>query len=356
MLSYHRSDSGDASSDISKFTQASSNFSWRPNHKPYDMSGNVTVSKNESSADSAENQRLSTSVGTRYRFSRRLNLLANLSFAVAESGDQQTETTGQNVNLAYNSEQTIIAGFNYGWAASTGLSNSTTEVSGGSGDGGISGDADSDRDTQSASIGLGHHLSNSWAVGRASSVNMGFSQNVTFSRTNSSEDDAEEGATTLSNGLSSGWSHRGLDSTSFVSLSINDSHRFGDEETDSQLLNFQLTRNQTLSRVSGLSVNAAFQSSRQARENQESTTSKSANAGIGYNNSRAFGVYNLRLQARLQYQPAIDDNANNRDITRFFSTLYYRIGKLSTNVSLIVTQTELQDLAYGLNFNATRTF
>ena len=280
-----------------------------------------------------------------------------------------TQATGSGT-LSYSSEQYLLGGFNYNFGLGFGVgtayinverdnTNSPEPVE------------DEKRDSTTGSTSFGHSLSRTWVAGRASTVNLGLSQNLGAGI--STEDDSTRYS--FGHSLTAGWSTRHLNGSTYGSFSASDARTFSNINSDFQQIQADLNHARTLSRVSAMLASLAVGWSRQAQElddagdNQDPVqtapgfdSSSSTNYFrflTSYRNSRMFGIYPLRFLARLRY---IASNLDEEDEGFANSTVEgdakfsYNIGLLTTSLTLDATYNLTGTSNYGINFQISRAF
>ncbi len=358
----------------SNISQASSVFSWQPTHKPYSFNGAALVNRTESqrpSGDPSETIGLSTQLGVNYRFSRRLRMYANVGAGLTETNNNTaTQATGSGT-LSYTSEQYLLGGFNYSFGLGLGLGAAYIKTESDTTGGGDNNTINEARDSASVNASFGHSASRSWVVGRASSVNMGFSQSLGAG----SSTGAKEPNYSLGHSVNAGWSTRHLRGSTYGSLSVSDARTYSEFDTEFQQVQADLNHTRTMSRVSAMLASVALGWSRQAQDfvdgggtpppsqfNQDLASSSSTNylrVISSYRNSRLFGIYPLRLLARVRYTAS---NLQSKEEGIDKSTLQgdakfsYRIGLLTTSLTLDATYNLVGTTTYGANFQVSRAF
>jgi len=342
LASYTRNDAGVSDNrGLSQSVQANSNFSWRPIDRPYTLNGGARVSTSESGAGSESNN-LATNIGASYRASRALRFLAQASVSATDTNSDQSIFSTTSVNANYSSQQYFVGRFNWSWNGSGGAGNSTSSLN------------DTTNSIQNYSVSAGHNFSRSASVGRTSTMNFAFTQNGNVSHS-SEIDDTIFG---LGNGISAGWSRRGLSSGTFSSLSITDTRTFSTSDTVFQQLYWQFTQRNALSRVSALSSTATFQATRQdIPDNETPSQPMTLTANITYTNARTFGIYPLRFSSKWTYNKRFEDEqVSSLETLESENRFDYRIGLLTTNVTFRIMTTQGGTTTESLTFSITRAF
>ncbi len=371
----NNNDSSDSPAE-SRVAQASSSFSWRPDHKSYSIIGSALLSHTESLPDGGVADRFSTAGGITYRYSNRLSMTTNVFATLSDNAGEQTSQEGVSANLIYASQQYVFAGFNYSFSAGGGVSKSWVDTKQ---DAGVVVPVDENRpNSTSENASFGHSAAQAWSVGSASSVSVGLSQSIGVS-------DSTDAVASVSfgQGVNLGWNTRGEDGSTFANLNFNDSRScnpsnktadvnsesssdprsalcINNYKTKNQLVNAQISRNQTLSRVSNFVANMTYQVStlKINEAGQVDDKSQSTTAQVTYRNSKAFGVFRLRLESNLSYSEQVNESdvGAGGGTSKFNVKFGYNIGKLSTSLGFNVSRNVAGTESYGMNFGATRTF
>ncbi len=342
LANYTRNDAGVADNrGLFQNVQANSNFSWRPIDRPYTLNGGARVSASESGGGSKTNN-LATNIGASYRASRSLRFIAQASASATETDSQQSVFSTLSANGSYNSQQYFVGRFNWNWNGAAGLSNSTSSLN------------DTTESIQNYSVSLGQNFSRPFTIGRTSTMNFAFTQNGNASKS-SELDDPSYG---LGNGLSLGWSRRGISSGTFSSIAFSDTRSWGITDTTFQQLLWQFTQRNALSRVSALSATATFQATKQdIPETDTPSQPMTLSANITYTNSRTFGIYPLRFSSKWTYNKRFEDEEVSAQETLESENRFdYRIGLLTTNVTFRIMTTQGGTTTESLTFSITRAF
>jgi hypothetical protein len=334
------------------YDQLSSTFYWRPEHRPYFISGGARVFQMSSGGES---RGVATNANASYRLTRNINLGASVTVNASDSAGRQSTDSAQSLSASYFSDNYVIIGFDYGWNANASFANTISRSDATTNTVGDETTADSQNVTGSVS----HRLSRSWLLGRSSSVNFGFGQGAGASKAS----DNADVPWTLSNSASAGWNHHGFGGSTSINMSVSDSRVFSESDTSYQVASAQVARNQELSRLSTLSGSATFQASRTTSPaisedgDTETRESKSAGAAFSYGHGRFLGVHNLVFSSQLVFPNLLaSDETTVQSTTEWDNTLNYRIGLLSLSLIARMRESGVGQRAYSLSFQAIRTF
>jgi hypothetical protein len=353
LANYSTSDTtGDAAATQFSYEQLSSSFYWRPEHRPYFISGGVRVFQIDTSSTS---RGVSTNANATYRVTRNFTVGASINVNVADADGVQSTDSTQAVNAEYFSDSFDIAGFDYGWSANTSFSNSVSRSDK------TEGGAESDQpdDSQAVGVALSHRLSRVWSLGRYSSLTFGVGQGASANKISTSD----EVPINVSNSASSGWSSYAYGGTTTLNVSVSDSRSYSERESNFQVASVQLGRNQEISRLSSLAGSANFQTSRSTSvidpETNETDTqsSKSANAALNYSHARFFGIHNLSFNSQLVFPSLLGSETNSVQSTaEWTNTWTFQVGLLQSTLIIRTQELGSGERAYSGSFTAIRTF
>ncbi len=350
LLTFLTTDSGDGSSE-SDVAQGSSSFHWRPEHRALNVSGGVRAAKTESrtgSGGSTERRSLDTNLGLNYRITRRTYVVAGVTVGTADSDDTQVLTSSQTLGLSYSSfRYPLGGGIDWMWQAtgSTGNTLSRTDTLG---------------ETSSDSIrtvggGLMHNFNGQWALGRSSSLSMGFSQGLSSNKTST----AEELSNTFNNSFSLSSNYRGRRGSTYGSFQMSDSRTKGSLDSLFQRAGVNVSQDLSINRLSGLTGNLSFDVNRQEYRveggPEETGYRRYGTLSLFYRHERPFGVYNLRFHSRFNASKEIGDDIPSQRLD-WDNRFQYSLGLLSMSASFRLTQNADGVPVKSLNFQATRSF
>lgn len=330
------------------YEQMSSAFYWRPEHRPYQVGGAVLFSSSGSSS-----RRINTNANANYRFTRNINAGAGIGVGVSDSDGRQTVDSSQSLSVNAFSDQYVFLGFDYGWSASMGLSNVISRT-----DGNVTTSTEeSTRNTRSMNLSVNHRVSRGISLGRNSTVSVSAGQGVGASKSSNSD----EVSSSISNSASAGWNHYGFGGNTSANASISDSRTLGKNDSEFQVFSAQLSRAQEITRLSNLSGNVNYQSSRSAQSDaagvEDVVTGQSASASLNYTHARFLGVHSLLYSSQLSFPSLIQaDNAVSQAGREWNNTLSYRVGLLSLGMTARVAEIGDNERAFTMTFTAIRSF
>lgn len=330
------------------YEQVSSSFYWRPEHRPYQVTGGVLFA-----TSGASNRRVNTNAAASYRLTRNINAGASVFVGVSDSQGQQSVDSTQSASLNAFSDQYSFMSFDYGWNASLGISNSISRIDGQTSTSSGAGT----RDAQSMNVSAGHRLGRAFNLGRYSSLSFSAGQGFGTSKTSTTD----EVSSTLSNSLSTSWNHFGFGGNTSVNASLSDSRSLGQNDSEFQVASAQLGRSQEITRLSNLSGNINFQASRSVRTNEvigeEVVTGQSASASFNYAHGRFLGLHGLQYSSQLVFPNLVtSDKTVSQAGNEWNNTLSYRVGLLSLGMTGRVAELGNGERSYTMTFQALRSF
>ncbi len=334
---------GSSTTDI---MQASSFFFWRPDARPWSMSGGVRVYDLQGNAPVASSDSLSVSAsgGFFYQLSRKWRFDASAAFTNTQSNGSETQLARQQAGLLYQSDLYEKSGFIYRWFATGSLDNQSGEETA----------------RQTVTSSLSHNGQKTWFLSEISSLNVSLGQSINGAyRINDEavtlyQDHQGSLATRQYAGI--GASNARLDHTgtvawnqaaggggnSTVQMTLSDSRALTDTTDQQQLVNFQVLRVQPLNRSSFLSGNLTVQYVRQEfPQLGVGTDVATATGRVDYQHSNIFGVTNLRFLSNLFVSRAAAEAGIDR--AEWDNRLDYMIGLLDTSLSLRLIQIDGQN-------------
>ena len=351
LVSRIETDSGDpAAESATQFTQFSSNFYWRPEHRAMNVNGGARVSeaRNEGIFGTSVTKSMDTRIGMGYRLTRRTSLTGSLSLGTSDSGTEQSMHTSQSLSVAYSSEQIMLATWAYQYQGSVSASNTTTRSDN------VVLTKERVSDSQSYNGSIGHSVNNNWDIGQTSSLSFSLSQSA--SEGGSSE--ANEPSRSLNHGMGLGWSLRGKRSGMYSNLNMSDSRNFGETESNFQQLSASISQDMTINRLSNMNSNIAYQASRGETETVGKVakgTTESMSGSVNYNHNRPFGIFNLTFSSALAFSRNFEDDSPGPRVD-WDNRFRYALGLLSSSLGIRVTRSPTGQEVRSLNFSATRSF
>jgi len=369
-MSYHQSQftgSGNIADQHSEGSQLSSYFSWRPEYRPVSISGGARVSSTENLKDDKLDNTLDSTnynkdyganVGASFMLSTRARVTA---IATASAGDSDGQTYSNNSvsgSYSYNSDQYLLAGFNYGFGLNATASRQATQSDKELG-------AESNVESSSGA-GVTHRANRSWLVGRASSLNLGLAQGASAQTSGQLQ-----GSGNISHSVSTSLSTHNLRGITFVSISASDSRgvifsnlaKEGETQntpiSEFQNISLSLSRNYYINRFSNMSGDASYTSNRIHSTSSgfsQTEINNGTRASVRYQHSRIFSVYGMSLDSDITYSNAESKEGRLAEETSFNNKILYSIGQLITSLDLKAAKTAGGPPQYQLYFRATRTF
>jgi len=319
-----------------------SRFFWRPNYSDFSVNGSISAGEITTSGD--ESRSVSAQMSGGYRLSRSVRVTAGVSVNLDESEGQRSGSSGQNVGVSYNSDRVLLGKFTWGWNAGGGLSNS---VSRGGGD---------EQSSASANLSLGHSANRQMVLSGQESVALSLSQSGGLSQLISSSG-TEEGdvRANISHSLSINYRHSAQSGVTSLWSSLNDNR---DLSSGSSQQGFQLSlsREERVSRTSGLSgmVNYGYSQSNTVDSGKSSNSTSSGS--MSYRDSRFLGVHRLTLQSQLRLSEANGAEAGLSLVSSWSNRMSYQLGLLSASLTASYAhRTDQSGIDQRYMFSVTRT-
>lgn len=336
---------------VNEQTQLFTNFYWRPESSSFLLNGGLRVTDFQDLSNgtvSNKQDAAAFSLSGLYQVSQNVNL--NAAVSLYNSDNQTTERNGtdQRIGAVYRSDTYAWNRFTYNWFSDANFINSIVED--------VNSNADSQSQTLSGS--LGHTLQRRWILSQDSMFSLHFNERVT-ERLNRTDDqisliEENESIEGLTHSISLQWSKLQKGANNAVRLSVSDTRDFEDQETIHDLVNFQLTRSQTLGRRASLNANIYYQYTRQVIGGTKSNVSTISGVA-NYTHSGLFRIPRLRFQSRFNITQPDEDKANRGLETYWDNRLDYSVGKLRS--SLVVRFTGRDSSFYNaLYLRLTRRF
>jgi hypothetical protein len=323
---------------VSDLSQASSFAFWRPADQRWTVSGGVRLldMKGHDTAQSNDQRSLGATAGAFYQYTQRLRFDGSFSYTSADVGGASQNSSQEHLGSLYQSDLLEIKGFTYSWFGSAAIDNQS----------------DPGLDQQSLAASLGHDAQKTWWRGDGATIRLSLNQSLNeilqsgavaqvpcsdplcqsqapagYLQTNGSDSTLR-----LDDSATLGWNQSAASGTTLVQLTLADSRALGGQGDTQQLINFQASRMQNISRLSTLSGDLTLQTVRRDFSGQPNNdTVTSATGQINYQHMRIFGVTNLQFQSDLRLSQASTDEGANRD--EWENRLDYTIGMVDASLS-----------------------
>jgi hypothetical protein len=323
---------------VSDITQASSYLFWRPVDKRWTVSGGVRAMqlKGNDSAQSSDQQSFSGSAGAFYQYTQRLRFDGNISYTSADVGGAGQNSSQEHLGTLYQSDLMVIKGYTYSWFGTAGIDNQS--------DPGLS--------QRSLSASLGHDAQKTWWKGNGATVRFSLNQSLNEiyqsgssvevpcsdplcqSQAPSSNVQTYGSNSTLrlDDSATLGWNQSAWSGTTLLQVTLADSRALGGQGDAQQLVNFQASRQQNISRLSTLSGDVTLQTvRREFTGGVNNGTDTSATGQINYQQTRLFGLPSLQFQSNLSLSQASTIDSAKRN--EWENRLDYTIGLVDASLS-----------------------
>lgn len=354
--------SDDTRLSTTNIAQVSSVVSWRPTARPLSFSGGVRFSTIDGSADdvSANDQsQISANMGLFYNLSQYARMDASLAWTSRDVAGVKQNYLRSRVGGLYQSTWRQLLGFMRQWYSSAGLNRYSDPLD----------------DFLMANATLGHNVSRTWFPRERTtpgSLRLNLNQALRYDYSGALL--GNEAVMRLDHSLSLAFNQDVWQGHTLVQLTLSDSRDTGDSEDVRQLVNFQLGRDQDVSRRMLLAGNITLQYVAQeydeiityagvdwlTRESVQpgdvltrKSDTTSATGRLRFEYMHVFGVPRLRFSSSYMVSRISTEGALDRE--DWEGALHYSIGLLDANFSYRLTDTDGRnyDLLY---FRVLRRF
>lgn len=299
-----------------QITQASTFSFWRPLDRRWTVStgARAFTMAGGNSAQSSNQSNVGVTAGAFYQYSKHLRFDGSTNFSNGSVNGANQNMQTQYLGGLYQSDLAEVRGFTYEWYGNAGVDNQI----------------DPDIKMQSVAGTLGHDAQKMWVAGPAASLRLSLSQSINGVLATRAINTTER----LDHSASLSWNESGDQGTSLVQLTVSDSRNFGNLKDQQQLVNFQLSRYQTITHRSTLSGNLTLQSVRREFGTfyPNNGTFTSATGQVTYTQIDLFDMPRLQFNSDLRLSQA--STAEGRDRNEWENRLDYTIGLVDASVSL----------------------
>lgn len=301
-------------------TQASSFTFWRPTDRRWTVSAGARAftMAGDNSAQSSDQNNIGVTAGAFYQYSKRLRFDGSATFTKGEVSSASQTTNTQHFGALYQSDLAEVRGFTYEWYGS----------------GAVENQGDPDRQLQSVGATFGHDAQKIWMAGPAASLRLSLSQSVNGLLSTGDGYSSER----FDHSASLGWNESAAEGTTLLQATVSDSRNIGDLSDQQQLINFQASRYQTISRRSTLSGSFTLQtvvrdfSTGSPYITSNNRTVTSATGQVTYTQQTLFDVPRLQFNSDLRVSQASTNEGADRN--EWENRLDYTIGLVDTSLSL----------------------
>ncbi|MCF6229262.1 MAG: hypothetical protein L3J62_00505 [Gammaproteobacteria bacterium] len=332
-----------ASSVSSRSVTLGSRFFWRPDYSSFSVNGSINAGENTSSGSGT--RKVDAQLAGSYGLSRSVRISAGVGVSLVETEVGKTGSSSQNIGISYSSDRFLLGKYTWGWNTGAGLSNSLSRGGG------------RDSSSASANISLGHSANRQFELGERSSIGLSLSQSGGVSQViSASGSDVPLGGgvqKNISHSASVNYSHSGETGTTSIWSSLNDSRDLN-RGTSQQGLQVSLSRDERVSRTSGLMGSINYNYSQSSTADGKSSSSNSGGS-MSYFDSRFLGVHRLRLQSELRLSEAAGGDTGLALSSSLSNRLTYQLGLLSATFSASYShRTSTSGVDQRYTFSVTR--
>lgn len=333
---------------VSDISQASSFVFWRPTDQRWTVSGGLRAMElnGHNDAQANDQQSFSGSAGAFYQYTQRLRFDGSMSYTSANVGGADQNSSQEHLGTLYQSDLMDIKGFTYSWFGSAGVDNQD----------------DPGLNQQSIALSLGHDAQKTWWQGNGATLRLSLNQSLneiwmsgatveipcsdplcqSQSPNPNVQTYGEDSTLRLDQSVTLGWNQTAGGGTTLVQLTLADSRDLSRQVDQQQLVNFQASRQQNISRLSSLSGDLTLQTVRRDfTGGVNNRTDTSGTGTINYQHMRIFGVQNLQFQSNLRLSEASTSEGANRN--EWENRLDYSVGLVDTSLSYRIINDDVND-------------
>ncbi len=304
-----------------------SRFFWRPDYSSFSVNGSISAGEDKASGSSSRQVDAQLSGG--FALSRTVRVSAGAGANLREAEATKTGGANLNVGLSYSSDRFLLGKYTWGWNTGGGVSSSLSRGGG------------QESSTTSANVSLGHSANRQVELGEKSMIGLSLSQSGGFSQviaeSGASVSGAGEMQKNLSHSASLNYRHSGESGTTSIWTSLNDSRNLN-KRTSQQGLQVNLSRDERVSRSSGLRGSVNYTYSQSSGPDGKSSSSNSGGA-MSYYDSRFLGVHRLRLQSDLRLSESGSGETGLELSSSLSNQLSYQLGLLSATLTASYSHT-----------------
>ena len=325
-------DFSDSNSDENSY-QLNSFLSWQPlSRDDIKLTGSMRAARNRIAqsqslqglrSDIVDNETSTVNInqGLIYEYSDNLLFSETINANYTMPQDDDTLFAGSEaVKASYISDRATLYVGDYGWSASTSLTNQHGDI----------------ESSQQSNNRLGHSLAKNRSVKDSYELRSMLTQAIKYDL-----DTADENETRVDHALTVTWSDASTANQSVIGLTASDSRRTGQDEDLFQLVNLQYTGSFRFDRYSQLGGNLTLQYTNQ--ENDGLRTERTVTNGqLEYFRDRLFHVPNLVFRSQLRLEQEFNNRESfvqdlNEDTGidgSWKNTIRHKIGRLESEFSL----------------------
>lgn len=334
--------------------QVSSNAFWRPATRPLSVTAGVrmfTMEGESGGVAGGEVQQLAVNSGLFYRVNPNLRVDASFTSLFGEVDGVEDDVHTQSAGFLYQTDWKEAWGFMYQAYM----------------DGNMNHRADADRDVTDYGVTAGHGFGRTWwPADRNSTTSLRFNLNQAVGYTEVTGDVSldDRAGVRLDHSATLAFNQRAWGGNTLAQLTLADTRVYStfedsagastDVDTEQQLVNFQLSRDQDLGRRSSITGDITVQYVRVQDETSppagaatvDETDTTTATGRLMFQHFQLFGVPRLQFVSDFMVSNISTEGAIDRQ--DWENRLSYMIGKLETSASYRLTETDSRnyDLVY----------
>lgn len=322
-----------ASNDV-ETSQLSSFLSWHPeNRRDIRLTGSLRLSETRfeqqqnivvtSDPVETSTEAANLNQGLIYEYSKNLQLSESLNANLVDNDGQEISTTSAALSARYSADRQKTRIGEYGWTLGTTYNS-------------LQGDQEL---TRSLDNQFSHSLLNDYSVEKGYQLRGNLTQSLNYEVEDNGDEEKD-----IDHSYSLTWSDSAINNQNLIRFFISDSRSLDPEDEYFQLINFQYTGTNRLSRHARLSGNLTLQRTNQRFDGERSRQTV-GNGAIEYRHQRAFGVPGMMFSSRLILSKRqteterLTSDPNEDPETAWENSLRYRIGRLETQVDIDFVRT-----------------
>ncbi len=302
-------------SSVSDVNQVASHFFWRPEYRPFTMTGATRLQRRWESSPvvSVEQTIFSANLAANVQISRRTRVTATGQVTSLDTTVNNSLATTQSLTGLYQSDRHLFRDFSYYWYADGGIGNR------------LAAEYEDTTSTQNLNAGIGHNGSRAWNTSNRSTFRVNLAQTARETWVNSGFD-----SPTINHTASLAWNESLREGSSYAQFSALDS-RSVDGNTYTQLMTTQFSRNMPIDRMSSWGGNLSMQNSRRHTATYSNKRFLTTLTGrLSYQHGRLFGIYRLKFNTKLDVSSTANRDGGDRRQAEWESRATYVVGMLNT--------------------------
>jgi hypothetical protein len=316
--------------------QLSSTVSWRSANEKTHVNGSVryTGIVSETDLSASENLGANIGMGARYKITENINTSAAASHNESKLNGVLDVQDSYRLSLDYHSDDIMLAEYSYNWGSVLQYYRIKTSTS--------------DESVTGASVN--HGISRSWRHGRRGQIRLNATQSLGQQAVSSTDLKPS-----LNQSLILGYTNSGTSITHYAQANYTEDRGVSSNNDLSQMLNLNVSRQQTLTTRSSINGSLLHQLSNYRSDLLE-TQSSTSSALVNYSHNYNFSFQTLIFNSSLRYSLFNSNTSPDTQSYAWDNTLRHQIGQLSSSLTLRTQQTNLDPHSSLLMLKVNRRF